>query len=798
MKPRKCSSTAKRRTVGRATAAAVLIASAIWSCVGEGVDTRGEAERPETASYGGSTSCRSCHEPFYELWASSRHGQAMRPFTPEFAETQVISQEDEIQIGDKLYRAVIEGGTGWVLERGSDGEKKYPMEYVLGGKNVYFFLTPLDRGRLQVLPVAFDVRRKVWYNTTASMVRHIEGLDEPLDWKDWPLTFNTACYSCHTSQLSTNYDLETDTYHTVWVEPGINCEACHGPGAEHNRLCEEDPAACEGAALKIISTKSFTPEQTNDLCAPCHAKGSLLKPISTPGDRFFDYHDLAALEDVDFYPDGRDLGENYTYTHWLMSPCVRSSSIDCLHCHTSSGGYLYLGENANDACVPCHAERVQNATAHTHHEQTSPGNRCISCHMPTTEFARMRRTDHSMRAPTPAATIQFGSPNACNLCHTDRDAVWADERVREWRSRDYQAAVLYSAGLIEAARRREWTRLPDMLAYLGRDDRDPVFTASLIRLLAAAEDARKWPAIRAALSDQSPLVRSAAASALAYHVDPETVEALLEATGDDYRLVRVRAASALASYSPAAFDPEDRERLGRATAELQESLLSRPDDGFSHYNLGSYLVSRGDIRAALAEFELAIGLRPRFVPAYVNAAIAYAKLGRPDAAEDLLRKALAIDPESAEANFNLGILVAERGSLREAETFLRRALEFDPSFAAAAYNLCVVVSTVRIEEAISWCERAVELSPGDPAYLNALAYYRLERGDTSSAAQMLASLITVHPTGADAYLLLGQIYENQERFSEAAALYAQALRIEAIEGRARDALSARLLAVQER
>jgi len=29
-------------------------------------------------------------------------------------------------------------------------------------------------------------------------------------------------------------------------------------------------------------------------------------------ERFFDHFDLVTLENPDFYPDGRDLGENYT------------------------------------------------------------------------------------------------------------------------------------------------------------------------------------------------------------------------------------------------------------------------------------------------------------------------------------------------------------------------------------------------------------------------------------------------------------------------------------------------------
>ncbi len=144
----------------------------------------------------------------------------------------------------------------------------------------------------------------------------------------------------------------------------------------------------------------------------------------SPGARFFDHFDLVTLEDPDYYPDGRDLGENYTLTSWLLSPCVKSGQLTCLHCHTSSGRYKFKDPaKANQACLPCHQQRVEQAAAHIHHDLDKPGTpgTCISCHMPMTEFARMRRTDHSMLPPTPAATLKFKSPNACNLCHQDKD-----------------------------------------------------------------------------------------------------------------------------------------------------------------------------------------------------------------------------------------------------------------------------------------------------------------------------------------------------------------------------------------
>ena len=135
----------------------------------------------------------------------------------------------------------------------------------------------------------------------------------------------------------------------------------------------------------------------------------------------------------------------------------------------------------------------------------------------------------------PSATIAFKSPNACNRCHTNKDARWADKLVREWRFSDYQSSVLHWGALIDAARKGDWTRLPEMLAYLKRKDRDEVVAYSLVRLLQSCVDDEKWPAFMTALSDASPLVRASAAAALGNRLAPDSVRALLVATTDDYR-----------------------------------------------------------------------------------------------------------------------------------------------------------------------------------------------------------------------------------------------------------------------
>jgi tetratricopeptide (TPR) repeat protein len=775
--------------------------------------------------YTGSASCRTCHEKFYQLWAPSHHGLAMQPYSLELARKQLTTQAQDIVIGDFRYRADITGDQGWIVERGPTNEKrnvtgrgdermagshdggglegemvspsnsagrraasspaeqfkKYRIDHAMGGKNVYYFLTALDRGRLQTLPIAYDVHEKKWFDMAASGVRHFPGhSDEPIHWKDWQYTFNTACYACHVSQVSTNYDPATDTYHTVWKEAGINCETCHGPAQDHIRVCEAAPKGIVPQDLKITrGGRSFTHDQNNATCSTCHAKAVVLTTDFKPGEKFFDHFGLVTLENPDYYPDGRDLGENYTYTSWLMSPCVKSGKLDCVHCHTSSGRYRFKDDDkANQACMPCHQDKVAQPTEHTHHKPESKGNKCISCHMPMTEFARMHRTDHSMLPPTPSATIAFKSPNACNVCHKDKEPQWADKWVRTWRKRDYQAAVLHRAGLIDAARARDWTKLPEMLEYVTSKDRDEVFATSLVRLVQVSGDPRTVPTLLKAIKDPSPLVRSAAATALQNVPTEESFLALVEAAGDDSRLVRVRAAASLAGSRNRPLQEAERNRVEAAHKEYLASILSRPDQWESHYNLGNYYLDRGEFTQAVASYEKALQMEPRGVLAMVNEAMAYARTGENQKAHDALQKALDVAPDNAAANFNMGLLKAEGNDLVSAEKHLRAAFKADPQMAQAAFNLGVILSKHQLAEAVDFCRKAAELRQDMPRYAFTLAFYQQQSGDLPGAARVLDGLISKYPAYADAYVLLGGIYEKQGSKAEAEGVYHKGLAVE--------------------
>jgi tetratricopeptide (TPR) repeat protein len=756
-------------------------------------------ERPP-AEYAGSRSCKQCHERFYGLWSTSFHGLAMQPYSRELAAARLGPQDADVAVGKYRYRADLSGAEGWVNEEGPEGSRRYRIEQVLGGKNVFYLLTPLEKGRLQTLPVAYDVRKKEWFDMAGSGMRHFpdRGPDDPVGWKDWPYTFNTACHGCHASQLSTNYDSKSDTYHTAWLEPGINCETCHGPSEAHNRLFRELPkGASPPADPRIVSIRKFTPVQRNDSCSSCHAKASPLTASYPPGERFFDHFDLVTLESADFYPDGRDLGENYTTTTWLMSPCAKRSDLNCVSCHTSSGRYRFKDpEKADEACLPCHKDRVADPAAHSHHKKDGPGSRCVSCHMPMTEFARMRRSDHSMRPPAPAATLRFGSPNACNGCHADKTPRWADQQVRRWRARDYQAPVLGRSGLVAAARARDWNRLPEMLDAITGQGRDEVFANSLIRLLRACDDERVEPMLLAAMKDPSPLIRSSAAESLGGMPSPAGVQALARATNDDYRLVRIRAAQSLAGFPEISFGEPRASSVKRATDEYLTSIMARPDQWTSHYNLGNYHLRREEYAAAVSAFDEAIRLDPREATTLVNLSIAHARQGDNAGAKTVLDRSLALEPANAEANFNLGLLEAELQDLPRAEEHLRRALETDPQMAPAAYNLCVLLGDKASDEALEFCRRAAALQPREPRYAWTHAYYLARKGDGKAAAAILENLLRRHPGFAEGYLLLADIYAKKGDRARARQVYERALGSDALSPQDRTRIGQALMAME--
>ena len=719
----------------------------------------------------GSRSCKECHQQFYDLWESSYHGRAMMEFTPEFAEINLSECPNFIPVGNSAFQYELKSTKGQMIEKAT--QRSYPIRFALGGKYVYYFLTPFEKGKLQVLPLGYDVKKKEWFDITHSSIRgHQQIQDEALSWTDRRYTFNTACFSCHVSQRTTEYNISKDSYHTTWLEAGINCETCHGPAEKHNDIfkkAKETGGKPDSSYLKTITrSRAYKADLVDASCAYCHAKSIPLTQEYIIGEDFFQHYDLVGPENADFYPDARDLGENYTYTSWLMSPCRKDERMDCLHCHTSSGRFRQK-DNPNSACLPCHEDRVAHASEHTHHKEGSKGNECIQCHMPKTSFARMDRSDHSMQPPVPAATRAYGSPNACNACHSTQSIEWAEKFIQEHFSGNFQEQIMRQATMLDQLRRGETAHLDDILPDLLLPENEIIQTA-LIRSLQNIHDDRVIPLMLYFIRSESPLLRSSAATTLGDYTNESVRLALFKAMQDPVRLVRVRAVGELLDINAEDIPQEYKDSYHKALDEYTLSLHAFPDQEISHFNLGHFHESQEDDEGAKKEYMRALKLRPSMSEASMNLAMLYYRNGQIDSSLLYFQETIKQNPQYGPAYLNLGLLYGEMNWKTKAREAFHKAYNLD-NHIIAAYNLSILYSGISSDSTLKYAKIAYEKEPLEEKYIYTYAYYLSENGKTKEAQKILEKAIRSDLSSFDIYYLLGMIYEhsgNKEAYKKLA------------------------------
>ncbi len=105
--------------------------------------TKKQPSQTAENEYVGSGSCLECHEKFYELWSTSHHGKAMQPLNAEFIKNEKLPGSEDFSLEGKIYKIAFGDSSMTMIEKDGDIVKNYDVTWVLGGKNVYYFLTPL-------------------------------------------------------------------------------------------------------------------------------------------------------------------------------------------------------------------------------------------------------------------------------------------------------------------------------------------------------------------------------------------------------------------------------------------------------------------------------------------------------------------------------------------------------------------------------------------------------------------------------------------------------------------------------
>jgi tetratricopeptide (TPR) repeat protein len=92
---------------------------------------------------------------------------------------------------------------------------------------------------------------------------------------------------------------------------------------------------------------------------------------------------------------------------------------------------------------------------------------------------------------------------------------------------------------------------------------------------------------------------------------------------------------------------------------------------------GLALAWRGDLDGAIAAFDQAIALKPRFAFAYLNRGLAYQRQGEPARAAADLDLAIKYAPYAARGYYNRSVLRREQGNRRGADADANRAVQLD-------------------------------------------------------------------------------------------------------------------------
>jgi Tfp pilus assembly protein PilF len=359
--------------------------------------------------------------------------------------------------------------------------------------------------------------------------------------------------------------------------------------------------------------------------------------------------------------------------------------------------------------------------------------------MPTTTYMVVDpRRDHSLRVPRPDLSVQLGTPNACNGCHTNRDARWAAAQVKTWYGHDPQGYQRFAAAFAAANAGAIDTQA--QLRAIADDTGHP----AIVRATALTQLRFDSQIFAESLRDSNPLLRLAALQSLANAPLATRLSLAAPLLSDPLRAVRIEAASLLAPVPAEQLNAAQSAAFDRAGAEYVASQRYNADRAEARVNLGTFYANRGEATKAEEEIKAAMNLDSHFIPAYVNLADMYRARGRDADGERILREGINVSPKSATLHHALGLVLVRLKRTDAALTELESAAVLEPGNARFVYVYAVALhSTGKPDLAIASLKKAFADHPNDRDILEALASFSSARGESTEAKKYADRLRTL-------------------------------------------------------
>jgi hypothetical protein len=217
----------------------------------------GPAADDPTREYVGNDACRRCHERIYESYAQTAMARTSGP-----ALQGLISGSFTHARSGVRYQVIQEGADA-VLSYERPGDSQFggslPLKYYIGSNTRgRAFLFEID-GFLYQTPINYYARDRVW-----GMSPGYESLTE----MELNHAVDASCLFCHAGRVQQTVAGTANRFSgPAFLQNGIACETCHGPGSAHidRRAAMVNPATLNG-------------ERRDSICLQCHLGTVILEP----------------------------------------------------------------------------------------------------------------------------------------------------------------------------------------------------------------------------------------------------------------------------------------------------------------------------------------------------------------------------------------------------------------------------------------------------------------------------------------------------------------------------------------
>lgn len=402
-----------------------IAAFSAWQC-GQQAEAIPEtyASLSDTVEYAGINTCKECHANIYETFIRTGMGKSFDLATTHKSSAVFGKQKPVYDpFKDLYYIAFWQKDSLQIMEFRLDGydtihRRIETVSYIVGsGQHTNSHIINKG-GYLHQAPLTFYTQKGIWdlppgfENGNNTRFSRLIGLE---------------CMTCHNSYPE--FVPGSENKYT-FVDNGIGCERCHGPGEVHvaEKRSGKIVDITTGIDYSIVNPAKLPVALQFDICQRCHIQGNT---VLNEGKSFFDFRPGMQLSDVMnvFMPlyEGRE-HEHIMASHaerLKMSSCYKESmkrvadnkvsslkpyknAITCVTCHDPHVSVKEAGSGIfNKACVNCHGGT--KGCTEKPEILSKKQNDCVACHMPgsgATDIPHVTVHDHYIRKPSSAKTSE--------------------------------------------------------------------------------------------------------------------------------------------------------------------------------------------------------------------------------------------------------------------------------------------------------------------------------------------------------------------------------------------------------